>query len=424
VPLSGKAATAAEILDKFLPGGLTSWSAGMDRNFFTNTPVQGLRFHVRGAMTPICSGPDAAGKMSCSIGFANVGLGFFVPRNVSLIDHTFTFGTPSVAHEGDVAMFDTHVVRGNTSGESSLSAHVAIAGIGSADDPTARVVVGDGPILTKQLIGGAAQIPPGAVLNFAITVTNPFSQPLTGVTVTDTLYFTPIGSTTESVLQTQTLTVGTLLPGEVRTIVTTVTTPSTEGSLRNELTAPGSQPTQVVCPPLRFGVPLQRPMINEVVVEPQRDWNDSGPGGDGVPFNDVPGTAVFPAPPVTAADQWLEFLTNTGSPLELLNWTLTISDGSLPPVIVTLSPANVSTVAGSPYVLFVPPTGISLTSVITLSDNTGQVVDTISLPALIAALGPATGVANEAIARVPDGNQSHSVTDFARRPGSIRRVNP
>lgn len=165
-------------------------------------------------------------------------------------------------------------------------------------------------------------------------------------------------------------------------------------------------------------------MINEVVVEPQRDWNDSGPGGDGVPFNNVPGTAVAPAPTVNVADQWLEFRTNTGSPLELTNWTLSFTDASLTPVTVTLTPANLSTVAGSPYVIFVPPTGVSTTSVITLSDNTGLVVDTVSLPAIIGALGPATGVANEAIARVPDGNQSHSVTDFARRPASIRGVNP
>ena len=75
-------------------------------------------------------------------------------------------------------------------------------------------------------------------------------------------------------------------------------------------------------PCVKVVLPVRRPLINELVVEPQHDWNDSGGGGNGMLFDDTPGTSVAPSPSVTPGDQWLELLTNTGSPAELTNWTL------------------------------------------------------------------------------------------------------
>ncbi len=377
-------------------------------------------------MTPSCSGPDFAGKMSCSIAFSNVGLGFYVPNIFRpLVENDYAFGTPTVAHLGDVEMFDTHIVRGNTTGESSLSGNVSIFGIGAANDPTARVVVGDGPVLDKKTVSSATEAQPGSVVDFVITVSNPFNTPLTGVVVADNLYFRANGAPSESVIQTQTFTIGTLLPGETRTFTTAVTVPGVEGALRNEVASGGAVSTSFTCTIRLLAPPVQRPMLNEIVIQPQRDWNDSGSGGDGIPFNDVPGTSVAPSTAVTTADSWFELLTNTGSPAELTNWTLSFVNTALTPVTMTLTPASVSTVAGSPYVIVVPPLGgVAPTSVITLTDTTGQVVDSVNLATLIGALGPVTGVADEAIARVPDGVQTHQPTDFQRRAASIRRVNP
>ena len=47
-------------------------------------------------------------------------------------------------------------------------------------------------------------------------------------------------------------------------------------------------------------------VINEIVTDPQQDWNDSE-GGDGIPFNNVPGNGT-----ITPTDEWIELL-NTGS---------------------------------------------------------------------------------------------------------------
>ena len=216
VPVKGKAGTAAELLDRFLPDGLASWQTTIDKNITTDTPAPGLRFHLRGSAAPNCLPPDASGNVECSITFSEVGLGFYAPNNARpLINNDYAIGDPTIAALGAVETFDTHLVHQNTLGTSSLTGTVAIALMGGGQDPTARV----------QVVGSVV-------------------------------------------------------------------------------------------------VPVQRPVINEVVVEPQRDWNDSGAGGNGVPFDDTPGTSVAPSPAVTAGDQWIELLTVTGSPAELTNWTL------------------------------------------------------------------------------------------------------
>jgi len=170
--------------------------------------------------------------------------------------------------------------------------------------------------------------------------------------------------------------------------------------------------------------PVQRPVINEVVVEPQRDWNDSGAGGNGTPFDDTPGTSVAPAAAVTSGDQWIELLTVTGSPAELTNWTLEFTTTAGVPSVVTLGPANLTTSAGSPYVLVAAPGDVGVDSIIRLRDTTNAVVDEIDLGAIQAVVGHATGVTDEAVARTPDGFDSGAVTDFTRKPATIRKPNP
>jgi hypothetical protein len=303
---------------------------------------------------------------------------------------------------------------------------VSIPLLGTVEDLTASVVVGDGPLLSKAQIDGSVPVPPGSAIAFAVTATNPFDSTLSLVDVVDRLFFRATGASGESLVQTQTLTFGTLQPHESRTMVTTLSAPSAAGTLRNEVSASGSFAVSAgtiidgSAPPP--GGP--RPMFNEIVLQPQKDWDDSGGGGDGIAFNAVPGSGTAPGPSVTAADQWIELWTNTGTPAELTNWTLSFTSSGGAPTTVTLGPANLRTVAGSRYVIFAPATGILPTSTLTLTDPAHQVVDTVSLAAAMAILGPATGAANEAIARTPDGIRTNSVTDFTRSPASIGGVNP
>ncbi len=424
LPLTGKAQTAAELLDRFLPGGLTSWSAGIDRTFVVDTPVPGLKFRIRGGVTPGCSGPDASGEMTCTIGLSNVGLGFPVPTVFApAIAASYTVGNAAVAQVGPSQMFDTHVIHQGVVGESSLTGTVSIPGLGSATDPTARVVVGRVKIVKQPKVPTSAA-PPGSVVDFTITVTNPFADPAPGVTVVDTFYFRPPGATTRTVLSTQSFALGTLLPGQTKTIQTSVTIPGGPGAIANEAASAGSASSEVIITIDPLAPPAPRPLINEIVFGQQVDWDDSGTGGDGIPFNRVPGTNVAPHPSVNPGDHWFEIRTNTGSLAELSGWTITFAGAGGAPVTTTLSPSNLVFQPGSPYVVVVPPSGISAAAAVTLSDATGAVVDTVPLPAVFAAVGPATSPANESIARVPDGAPGSAVANFARRPGSIGGVNP
>jgi hypothetical protein len=202
-------------------------------------------------------------------------------------------------------------------------------------------------------------------------------------------------------------------------VVLDVAVPATPGVLENDVDFTAC----TIHPCVKVVLPVRRPLINELVVEPQRDWDDSG-GGNGVLFDDTPGTGVAPSPSVTPGDQWIEFLTNTGSPAELTNFTLSFTDTSGTAQTVTLSAANLISSAGSPYVLLGAPGGIGRNSIVQLRDTTNAVVDEVDLSAVHAAIGFASGVANEAVARTPDGFDTGAASDFKRKPASIRKLNP
>jgi hypothetical protein len=169
---------------------------------------------------------------------------------------------------------------------------------------------------------------------------------------------------------------------------------------------------------------LRSPMINEVVVEPQRDWNDSGAGGNATPFDDLPGSGSPLSAAVTIADQWIEFLTNTGTAEELRNWTLDFTDTMGAPQSITIVPSMLKSTVGSPYVVLGTPGNIDPMSVLVLRDPTHRAVDSVDLGAIQTSLGPATGLTDEAIARTPDGFQTNQPGDFARHAASIGKWNP
>jgi hypothetical protein len=274
--------------------------------------------------------------------------------------------------------------------------------------------------IQKTVEGGASSVVAGDTAKFQITVTNPNDVPAESMTVTDSLFFTAQGTPTESPLGTSTIALGALAPREVRVIPWQAVAPGQAGTLRNQASLPGVTPVSASIAVVAGAVtPGTRPLINEVVVEPQRDWNDSGAGGDGVPFNATPGSAVAPDAQVTAADQWIEIWTNTGTVAELLNWTLEFTDVNGQAVTVTLGPSNLVAQAANRYVLVKAPGGIDRDSLLTLRDTTNGVVDQLDLRAIQAAIGYAAGTTTESIARIPDGTTGRSVTNFARRAATI-----
>jgi uncharacterized repeat protein (TIGR01451 family) len=283
--------------------------------------------------------------------------------------------------------------------------------MGTKDDPNGLVIVLPAPppqtvIVEKRILGGAFALSPGQTAQFEVLVANPTGADLSNVILTDTLTMNGTSVTTP-------VPVGTLAANEGRFVALPSFTAPASGVVTNAINVIGC-----AAPCSSVTVPVRRPVINELVVEPQRDWNDSS-GGNNTPFDATPGAGA-----VTLDDQWVEILTNTGSPDELKNWTLQFVDTTGAPVTLTLSASNVKAMAGSPHVVIGAPGKIAPTSTVTLRDNLGNVVDVVDLASITAALGPATSVANEAIARHPDGVDSNTVTDFMRGPATIGAPNP
>jgi hypothetical protein len=129
-----------------------------------------------------------------------------------------------------------------------------------------------------------------------------------------------------------------------------------------------------------------------------------------VPFNATPGSSVAPAAAVTLADQWIE-LANSGSPIDLSGWTLTLTTGGVPVVIPlaagVLGPGQVRVIGA--------PVGLTTATTVTLTDNAGVTRDTADLTTVHAAVGFATSVGNEAVRRVPGGGP----TSFVRGAATI-----
>jgi len=184
--------------------------------------------------------------------------------------------------------------------------------------------------------------------------------------------------------------------------------------------------------PLVFG----RVLINEIVTDPQRDWSDSA-GGDGVSFNDRPGTGTL-----SATDEWLELVNVSRTPLDLTSWTLVMIDTT--PASETLGASGATlrfarggrlgaVLPGEHVVVGNPAGSLNNAIWIRLVDRAGQVVDEVELGrgdfrgdglGDEAPDGNATGVADEAVARLPEARDTdRDAADFAHRPATIGRAN-
>jgi PKD repeat protein len=189
--------------------------------------------------------------------------------------------------------------------------------------------------------------------------------------------------------------------------------------------------------------PPQAPkvVINEIVTDPQQDWNDSA-GGNGVEFDAIPGNGA-----ITDTDEWVELFNAGTEPVNLSGWTIELINGTN----VTLnfsstggmvlrfsaggSAANFQ--AGEYLVIGNPPGAINNDVFIVLKDETGAVVDKVEIgddfendgngdgaPDGGTSDGNASGINDEAVARQPNAvDTDNDVADFAKQAATIGMSN-
>ncbi|MDZ7362589.1 MAG: lamin tail domain-containing protein [candidate division KSB1 bacterium] len=181
-------------------------------------------------------------------------------------------------------------------------------------------------------------------------------------------------------------------------------------------------------------------VINEIVTDPQRDWNDSA-GGNGVAFDRTPGSGT-----ITDTDEWLE-LFNAGSTavdltegagwsIEFINGTTALLNFKTPGSTVLRFSAGGAVTnfkTGEYLVVGNPPGAINNNVFIVLKDASGAVVDDVEIgddfegdgngdgaPDGGADGGNATSPADEAVARVPNAvDTGNDIADFAQQLATI-----
>lgn len=181
-------------------------------------------------------------------------------------------------------------------------------------------------------------------------------------------------------------------------------------------------------------------VINEVVVDPQQDWNDSE-GGDGNPFNDTPGNGS-----ITTSDEWIEIYNASGQTLDLNNWSLEMNDttpethiiGSGSGTEVYFPPtATASSFSPGAYLIIGNPTGSNnMDCYFVLRNSNGDLIDDVEIgddpendgdgdgAPEPGEDGNADSIGNEAVARVPNGMDSDDdPVDFTKQTASIGTSN-
>ncbi len=197
--------------------------------------------------------------------------------------------------------------------------------------------------------------------------------------------------------------------------------------------------------------PGARVRINEICISPVQDWDDSTTTG-GDPFDPVPGPGS-----ASFADEWIELLYAGGHKANLTGYRLVLFRG--PTLLqasraeIVLGPATArvfgkrkdttlaSVSKGDRIVVGDPPGAIPTSVVIELRDPTGALIDSVEIGGNLASTdrggdgvntgapgpgedGRSTGLADEVVARVPDGADTNvAVTDFEHRAATLGAPN-
>lgn len=192
-------------------------------------------------------------------------------------------------------------------------------------------------------------------------------------------------------------------------------------------------------------------VLNEICASPVQDWN-SGTSGDSMPFSDTPGNGL-----ITPSDEWIELYVSAPGPFDLSNYELVLYNGptfygpsrqatsmsSTYPVFLVLGSTTdmTSVIQGDRVVVGNPDGVIHSNTYITLRDGTGQLIDEVEIGGVSADTdrggdgvdngapapgesGVSTGLADESVARVPDGSDSgDDIADFSHDSATIGTAN-
>jgi hypothetical protein len=153
-------------------------------------------------------------------------------------------------------------------------------------------------------------------------------------------------------------------------------------------------------------------VILEMVLKPFQDWGDSS-GGDGHPFDGVPGNGT-----VDANDIWIE-VSNPLSGMELWQVRLTDATGATASqsLGVPLPTGGVKVISGFGALTF-PIVKVEVV------DNLGFIRQTLDIQLIEQALGPATGVNDESLTWSVYGLPTAVLQQFIRRPSTIGVYSP
>jgi hypothetical protein len=178
-------------------------------------------------------------------------------------------------------------------------------------------------------------------------------------------------------------------------------------------------------------------VINEVVTDPQHDWDDTA-GGNGTPFDNVPGNGT-----ISTADEWIEIHNHDSVPIDLTGWTVEFID-TTPATLDFANPVGVVLVfsgggsvtnfqPGEYLTVGNPPGSMNNTVYVVLRDAAVYLVDDVEIgddpegdglgdgaPDGTGSDGNATGPEDESIARFPDSiDTDDDVADFRKQAATI-----
>jgi len=178
-------------------------------------------------------------------------------------------------------------------------------------------------------------------------------------------------------------------------------------------------------------VPAGAVVLNEVVTQARQDWNDAAG-----PFDPNPGNGTK-----DAADQWIELLNRSAGAIDLTGWTLEMTDATPAAETIGFDGAFLRFSGGCSLASFGngcravigdPAGAMSNAVYLQLFDLTDHLVDDVELGddpegdgnGDGAPSGASTGIADEAVCRLPDGADTGvDQVNFKRNTATILAVN-
>jgi hypothetical protein len=366
-----------------------------------------------------------------------------VPGTITLSDDRFvaTF-TPA----GDYAIQTVHTVTLTTDIRDNFGRQLDASPGGQPQPFTSTFTTAGGVDTTPPRVvsvdppdGG--QAPPSAI------VTVSFSEPVDPATLTASsvrleLGGQPVAGTVRAAASNQqaVFTPGSALQsGQQYAVVVTTDVRDRSGNQLDQVPGGGPDPFRST-----FTVRGTPVVINEVVTDPQRDWNDTR-GGNGVPFDAEPGTDT-----PTSRDEWIELFNTSGQTQNITGWRVLMQDNSPATHVIGSPPANSFEVYSSgstaasfragAFLVIGNPGGdnaeMSNDVFVVLSDSAGNIIDDVEIgddpegdgrgdgapdPGVN---GNANSAADEAIARRPNGRDTNDdIRDFVKQRATIGSTN-